>query len=46
MGDLAVTYSALEKHHEALSMGKRVLEFRCRVLHEDHPDIGKIIWNV
>jgi hypothetical protein len=46
MGDLAVTHSALKNHDDALSMGKLVWEFRCRVLHEDHPDIGKSMWNV
>jgi hypothetical protein len=42
MGDLALSYSALQKHKDALVMGKLVLEFRCRVLHKDHPDIGEI----
>jgi tetratricopeptide (TPR) repeat protein len=41
MGDLALTYSALQMHNEALEMGENVLEFRRRVLHENHPDIGK-----
>lgn len=41
MGDLALTYSALQMHNDALEMGKSVLEFRRRVLHENHPDIGK-----
>ena len=41
MGDLALTYSNLGRHNEALAMDERVLEFRRRVLPEDHPDIGE-----
>ena len=41
MSSLASTYSNLGRHTEALAMRERVLEFRRRVLPEDHPDIGK-----
>ena len=41
MGNLALTYSALGRHEDALAMQERVLEFRRRVLPENHPDIGE-----
>ena len=41
MGNLAATYSALGRHDDALAMRERVLEFRRRVLPENHPDIGE-----
>ena len=41
MGDLANSYSDLGRHEDALAMRERVLEFRRRVLPEDHPDIGE-----
>ena len=41
MSQLAVTYSALGRHADALAMQERVLEFYRRVLPEDHPDIGE-----
>ena len=41
MGDLAATYYALGRHSDALAMQESVLEFRRRVLPEDHPDIGE-----
>ena len=41
MGNLAVTYSALGRHDDALAMYERVLEFSRRVLPENHPDIGE-----
>ena len=41
MGNLAETYSALGRHEDALAMKERVLEFRRRVLPEDHPAIGE-----
>ena len=41
MGDLAQTYSALGRHDDALAMKERVLEFRRRVLPENHPHIGE-----
>ena len=41
MNNIAPTYSALGRHDDALAMGERVLEFRRRVLPENHPDIGE-----
>ena len=41
MGNLAVTYSALGRHDDALAMEERVLEFMRRVLPENHPSIGE-----
>jgi hypothetical protein len=41
MGNLAVSYSDLGRHEEALAIEERVLEFRRRVLPENHPDIGE-----
>jgi hypothetical protein len=41
MSELAVSYSKLGRHEEALAMQERVLEFRRRVLPENHPDIGE-----
>ena len=41
MNNLAASYSALGRHEEALAMKERVLEFRRRVLPENHPDIGE-----
>jgi len=38
--DLANTYSALGRHQDALVMKEKTLEFRRRVLPENHPDIG------
>jgi len=42
MGDLAATYSALGRHEDALVLKERALEFRRRVLPENHPDIGEL----
>ena len=47
MGNLALTYSALGRHYDALAMKERVLEFRRRVLPENHPSIGEggcVVW--
>ena len=41
MNNLAETYSALGRHDDALAMQERVLEFRRRVLPENHPLIGE-----
>ena len=41
MGNLAVTYSDLGRHSDALAMEESVLEFRRRVLPADHPSIGE-----
>ncbi len=40
MSNLAVTYRDIGRHADALAMGERALEFRRRVLPENHPDIG------
>ena len=40
MNNLASTYSALGRHQDALVMMEKTLEFRRRVLPENHPDIG------
>ena len=40
MNNLAATYSALGRHQDALVMGEKTLEFRRRVLPENHPNIG------
>jgi hypothetical protein len=41
MGNLASSYSDLGRHVDALAMNEGVLEFRRRVLPENHPDIGE-----
>ncbi len=41
MDNLALTYSALGRHADALAMQERVLEFKHRVLPANHPDIGE-----
>ena len=41
MSNLALTYSALGRHSDALAMEESVLEFRRRVLPADHPSIGE-----
>ncbi len=41
MNSLAISYSALGRHQEALEMFEKTLEFRRRVLPENHPDIGE-----
>jgi hypothetical protein len=40
MHNLAITYSALGRHQDALVMREKTLEFQRRVLPENHPDIG------
>jgi hypothetical protein len=40
MVNLANTYSALGRHQDALVMEEKTLEFRRRVLPENHPKIG------
>ncbi len=40
MNSLAATYSALGRHQDALVMHEKTLEFRRRVLPENHPDTG------
>ncbi len=40
MGNLANTYSKLGRHQDALELKEETLEFRRRVLPENHPHIG------
>ena len=40
MGNLANTYLALGRHQDALAMQEKTLEFRRRVLPDNHPHIG------
>ncbi len=40
MNNLADTYSALGRHQDALELQEKTLEFRRRVLPQNHPDIG------
>jgi hypothetical protein len=42
MNNLADTYDDLGRHADALVLREKVLEFRRRVLPEDHPDIGEV----
>ena len=41
MSSLAVKYGSLGRHADALALKEQVLEFRRRVLPEDHPGIGE-----
>ena len=41
MGNLAMTYSELGRHADALATGEQVLEFQHRELPANHPDIGE-----
>jgi hypothetical protein len=40
MNNLAASYSDVGRHQEALDMREKTLEFRRRVLPENHPEIG------
>ncbi len=40
MNNLAISYLALGRHHDALVLLEKTLEFRRRVLPDNHPDIG------
>ena len=40
ISNLAATYSALGRYLDAFAMEEKTLEFRRRVLPENHPDIG------
>ena len=42
MSNLANTYGALGRHADALVLQEKVLEFRRRVLPEEHPHIGEV----
>ena len=41
MSTLANSYSDLGRHQEAVEMREKSLEFRRRVLPENHPSIGE-----
>ena len=41
MRSLAISYSDLGRHDEALALMEEVLVFRKRVLPDDHPDIAR-----
>ena len=41
MSNLANSYSDLGRHKEAIEMREKTLEFRRRVLPENHPEIGE-----
>ena len=41
MQGLACSYSDLGRYDEAVEMGEKTLEFKRRVLPENHPDIGE-----
>jgi len=40
MGNLALSYSALGRHQDALVLNEKTLQFWRRVLPENHPNIG------
>jgi hypothetical protein len=40
MANVAATYYALGRHQDALVMEEKTLEFRRRILPENHPEIG------
>ena len=46
MGNLAIRYSALSRHEDALSMQESALEFTRRVLPPGHPDIALSLCNI
>ena len=46
MGNLAGTYRALGRHQDALVLQEKTLEFRRRVLPENHPVIGLSCFNI
>ena len=43
MSNLASAYSCLGRYQDALVMGEKALEFKRRVLPENHPDIGSVM---
>jgi hypothetical protein len=42
MNNLAITYVALRRYDDALSMRQKLLDFFLRILPSDHPNIGDI----
>jgi len=46
MANLASTYSKLGRHQDALVLHQKALEFRRRVLPENHPEVGMSCFNI
>jgi hypothetical protein len=46
MGNLAISYSILGWHQDAIAMKEKTLEFQRRVLPENHPDISRSCLNL
>ena len=46
MGNLAVMYNDLGRHQDALVLEEKTLEYRRRVLPENHPHIGTSCFNI
>jgi hypothetical protein len=46
MGNLAISYSILGRHQDAILMKEKTLEFQRRVLPENHPDISRSCLNL
>jgi tetratricopeptide (TPR) repeat protein len=46
MGNLAGTYSRLGRYQDALALQEKTLEFRQRVLPENHPSVGLTCFNL
>ena len=46
MNELAKSYSKLGRHQDALVLEEKTLEFLRRVLPVNHPDIGKVCYNI
>ena len=44
MYNLAISHVKLERTAEALVLLEKVMEFFRRVLPEDHPDTGELVW--
>ena len=46
MNNLAIAYSDLGRHEDALAMEESALEFTRRVLPPGHPDIASSLYNI
>ena len=46
MSNLSYTYFALGRHQDAVVLQEKALEFRRRVLPENHPNIGESCFNI
>ncbi len=42
MNNLSFSYAHFGRHEDALVLREKVLQFRRRVLPEDHPEIGDV----